>query len=78
MLPDECDRYDLVYYLCGSRPTFSRLGTILKNALENQLLRRDIDALRSLAVSLKSIGNIKDMDEEYKVVLNLAIDSLLW
>ena len=72
---DECERYDLVYYLRKPANIFE-LGTILKNALENQLLRRDIDALRSLAVSLKSIGNIKDMDEEYKVVLNLAIDSL--
>ena len=72
---DECNRYDLVYYLRKPANIFE-LGTILKNALENQLLRRDIDALRSLAVSLKSIGNIKDMDEEYKVVLNLAIDSL--
>ncbi len=72
---EDCDRYDLVYYLRKPANIFE-LGAILKNALENQLLRRDIDALRSLAVSLKSIGNIKDMDEEYKVVLNLAIDSL--
>jgi len=70
-----CDRYELVYYM-RKPANVHELGTILKNAFEYRVLRRDISALQSLAVGLKSVGNIRDRDAEYRVVLNLAIDSL--
>ena len=71
----ELKQYDLVYYFLKPANIFE-IGAVLKNAFESKVLRRDIDSLRALAISLKSIGNVKKIDEELKIVLSLAIDSL--
>ncbi len=52
------------------------LAATLKNAFESQELRRDVERMRALTVGLKSVGQVKDLAQEFRVLLHLAVDSL--
>ena len=67
--------YENVWFF--RKPTdINTLAAVLKNAFEAQELQRDVERLRSLAVGIKSVGQVRDLDQEFKVLLHLAVDSM--
>jgi signal transduction histidine kinase len=52
------------------------LAATLKNAFEAQELRMDVERLRALTVGIKSVGHVRDLAQEFRVLLHLAVDSL--
>lgn len=69
------ETYDNVWFLKKPAELYT-LATVLKNAFEAEELRRDLDRFRSLSLGLKSVGRVRDLDQEFKVLLHLAVDSL--
>jgi signal transduction histidine kinase/DNA-binding response OmpR family regulator len=74
--PDQVlESYEDVWFL--RKPTdIDTLSSVLKNAFEAEELRQDVERLRALAVGIKSVGQVRDLDQEFKVLLHLASDSL--
>ncbi len=68
-------RYRNVWFL--RKPLDAQtLASVLNNAFAGQEAARDLERMRSLSVGLKSVGRVRDLDQEFGVLLHLAVGSL--